>query len=947
MPTRLLFAILGLAALAAPTRAQAPVAVTGTVVDAEDGAALPGATVFLIAADSSQTGAAAALDGAFRLTVAPGHYRLRVTFVGYVAVERALAVTEAVDLGPVVLTADAEALGDVEVEAVRQRVEVRGDTTAFNADAFAVNPDASAGDLVEKLPGVTVENGTVTAEGETVRRVLVDGREFFGTDVQAALATLPAEIIQEVQVFDRASDAAQFSGFDDGEAEKTINIVTRPGMGNGQFGRAYAGAGPEGSYLAGGNMTILSGDRRITVVGLANNVDQQNFATEDLLGVVSSGGRGRRGGRGRGGSVGDLLVDDSDGVNETTAVGVSYADKLFGDALELEGSYFFNTTDNRLDAALTRSYLTNGAVSQLYGETELSEGTNTNHRLSLRAEADLSDRTQLTVRPQLSVQSNTSTGSLLGLTTLPAGDLLAETTSADTADLDALSGGVSTYLRHRFDTPGRTLTLGLDASADGQDGTRTQAYTVTGGAEDDDVDQLVTTDAASQSVGARLSYTEPLAGGQLQLSYRPQLSWGSSDRLASLADATGAYTLPDSAYSSLLDQRSLVQQAGVAFRFGSGGRGGRGEGPRGERGGQRGDRGGEGRGRGQSGLSAQIGLDVQHERLEAEQVLPTTFDVDRSYWSVLPSARLQFGIGQTGRLRLDYRARTQTPSASQLQDVVDNQNPLILTTGNPDLQPSTTHTLRARFNRTDAEGGSVLFGFLSGTYGQDAIVTSTTLAAGDTEIAPGVVLPAGAQLTRPVNLDGYWTTRALATYGRPVGFLRSNANLSLGASYTSTPGLVDGDENVTDQFGLDGRLFLGSAISERVDFSLEYGARYTAVTNSAVPSLDDDYVRHQAGAELTWLPLPNVVVATDVRALHYAGLDASVDPTQVLWGGRVGYKFLSDDLAEVSLSVTDLLDQQADVERTVTELYVEDAQSQALGRTVLLNLSYKLRTFGR
>ncbi|PAP78499.1 TonB-dependent receptor [Rubrivirga marina] len=943
MPTRLSLALLGLAVLAGPTLAQSPVAVAGTVVDAETGAALPGATVFLIAEDSTQTGAAADVDGAFRLAVAPGAYRLRVTFVGYVAAERALAVTEAVDLGAIELTEDAEALGDVEVEATRQRVEVRGDTTAFRADAFPVNPDADAGDLVEKLPGVAVENGTVTAEGETVRRVLVDGREFFGTDVQAALATLPAEIIQEVQVFDRQSDAARFSGFDDGEAEKTINIVTRPGMGNGQFGRAYAGAGPEGSYLAGGNMTILSGDRRVTVVGLANNVDQQNFATEDLLGVAGGGGRGGRGrGRGRGGSVGDLLVDDADGINETTALGVSYSDKLFDEALELEGSYFFNTTDNRLDAALTRSYLTNGAVSQLYGETELSEGTNTNHRLSLRAEADLSERTQLTVRPQLSVQSNASTGSLLGLTTLPAGDLLAETNSVDTADLDALSGGVSAFLRHRFDTNGRTLTLGVDGSANGQDGVRNQAYTVTGRAEDDDVDQLVTTDAGSQQVGARLEYTEPIAGGQLQLSYRPQLSWGSSDRLASLADATGTYTLPDSAYSSVLDQRSLVQQAGVAFRFGSGGRGG-------ERGSPRGDRGGEGgreRG-GRSGLSAQIGVDVQHERLEAEQLLPTAFTVDRSYWSVLPSARLRFGLGETGRVNLDYRTRTQTPSASQLQDVIDNRNPLLLTTGNPDLQPSTTHSVRARFNRTDAEGGSVLFGLLSGTYGQNAVVTSTTLATGDAEIAPGVVLPAGAQLTRPVNLDGYWNARALATYGRPVGLLKSNANVSLGASYSSTPGLVDGYENVTDQLGIDGRLFLGSAISERLDFSLEYGARYTAVTNSAVPSLDDDYVRHQAGAELTWLPVPYVVLATDVRALHYAGLDASVDPTQVLWGGRIGYKFLTDDLAEVSLSFADLLDQQADVERTVTELYVEDAQSQALGRTVMLNLSYKLRTFGQ
>ncbi|HIG75914.1 MAG TPA: hypothetical protein EYQ24_15415 [Bacteroidetes bacterium] len=974
MLTRLLLPLL-LLALAVPAAAQAPVAVTGTVVDAESGDPLPGATVLLIRAtpDSTRSGAATGLDGAFRIEAAPGAYQLRVSFVGYVPLTQPLRVTEPVALGTLALSTDDDALGELQVEATRQRVSVRGDTTAFNVDAFPVNPDATAGDLLEKLPGVIVEDGEVQAEGETVQRVLVDGREFFGTDVSAALATLPAEIIQEVQVFDRASDEAQFSGFDDGESEKTINIVTRPGMSNGQFGRAYAGAGPDGEYLAGGNVTILDGERRITLVGIANNVDQQNFATEDLLGVVSSGGGRRRGGS-RGGSVSDLLVDDQSGINEATAFGINVTDKLFGGALDLQGSYFYNTTDNTLDAALTREYLSDGAVSQLYDETEASGGTNTNHRLSLRAEAELSDRTQLSIRPQLTLQSNETEGTLLGLTTLPSGAPLAQTSSVDASDLSALSGGVDVDLRHRFPTSGRTLSFGLGLDADGQDGERTQAYTVTAfgsesGETEEDVDQRIVTDSDARTLSGSLRYTEPIGErAQLQLSYRPSLSWSTSDQLATLADATGAYTLPDSAYSSLLEQRSLVQRGGISLRFESG------RSQRGERTGERNARsegpppdgppeggspppdaaggppagGGDGRrgGRNAQGISGQIGLDVQHETLEAEQLLPTAYAVDQSYWSILPSARLRMALGEGTQFRLSYRARTQTPSASQLQDVIDNSNPLLLTTGNPELAPSTTHSVRAQVNATDPEGGSVLVAALNGSYGQNAIVTATTLATTDTEIAPGVVLPAGAQLTRPVNLDGYWNGRALLTYGRPVSLLKSNANVSLGASYTRTPGLVDESENVSDQIGLDGRVFLGSSISERVDFSLQYGARYTAVANSAVPELDQDYVRHLAGAEVTLLPWDGIVFATDLNALHYTGLDDSVDPTQVLWGARLGYKFLDRDRAEVSLSVSDILDQQADVERTVTELYVEDAQSQALGRYVMLNLTYKLSNFG-
>ena len=928
------------AALAPLGSAQTVTEVTGTVLDADDGQPLAGATVLLVGADGARSGAAAGLDGTFRIAVSPGAYTLRVSFVGYVSIERDLAVSGPLALGPLALSVDAAALAGVEVAAVRQRVEVRGDTTAFNADAFPVNPDATAQDLLAKLPGVIVEDGEVSAQGETVQRVLVDGRELFGTNVQGALSTLPAEIVQEVQIFDRASDASRFSGFDDGNAEKTINIVTRTGMQNGQFGRAYVGGGAQGEYLAGGNVSILDGDRRITVVGLSNNVDQQNFATEDLLGVVgsTSGRRGGGGGRAGGGSppggggggprgggsadVSNLLVADQDGLNTTNAVGVNVSDKLLDGALSLTGSYVYNTTDNDLDATLTRDFTTGDAVTQRYAETDASDGTNANHQVALRAQYDLSDRTQLVVEPRLTAQSNETTGTLAGLTSTPTGDALARSLTADAVDASAVSAQASVLLRHRFPAAGRTLTVGVDANLNDQTGVSQQATTldsfsdaITASA----TDQLFDSDGLTRSVGATVRYTEPAGPGQLQLSYQPELSWSSSDQLAFLADGTGAYTVPDAAYTSQFIQQSAIQRGGVSYRYGA---------------------------RGRDAVSAQVGVDVQNERLQGEQVAATSFEVDRSFWSILPSARVRLPLGEGQRLDLDYRARTQTPSATQLQNVVDNSNPLLLTTGNPNLDPATTHSLRARFNGTDPEGGSVLSAFVSGSYGINAIGTSTTTALVDTELASGVVLPAGAQLTAPVNVDGAWDARAFLVYGRPVPLLGSNANVSLGPSFTRTPGLVNGLDNVSDQLGLDGRVSLGSAVSPRVDVSVEYGARYTAVSNSAAPSLDSDYVRHLVGAKATWLPWNGLVLGTDLRALHYTGLDATVDPTQVLLGARIGYKFLPNDLAEVSLSVSDLLDQQRDVERTVTESYVQDAQTAALGRYVMLNLSYKLRNFG-
>ena len=293
-----------------------PVTLTGFVYDQEQDTPLPGVNIVVrsIQDTTAQYGVISNENGYFRLSIPEaGLYRIRMSFVGFapVVLERELLPGRNM-LGRLEMEQQTVGLDQVVVEGVQERVTQQGDTTIYNADAFKVNQDANAEDLIAKMPGIVVEDGTVQAQGENVRRVLVDGREFFGDDPRTALQTLPAEVIEKIEVFDRMSDQAQFTGFDDGNSEKTINIVTRPGMSNGQFGRLHGGYGSETRYSTGGNINIFNDDQRISFIGLSNNVNQQNFTTEDLLGVVGNvrnrgggfGGAGGRGGGARGGGRG-------------------------------------------------------------------------------------------------------------------------------------------------------------------------------------------------------------------------------------------------------------------------------------------------------------------------------------------------------------------------------------------------------------------------------------------------------------------------------------------------------------------------------------------------------------------------------------------------------------------------------------------------------------------
>ncbi|HEX8040586.1 MAG TPA: carboxypeptidase regulatory-like domain-containing protein, partial [Chryseosolibacter sp.] len=389
-------------ALSTAAVAQKPVRISGAVADSLENISLPGVNVVLKnVRDSTRiTGIATDTNGQFTFGgVTPGRYLLKLSYIGYATVEKTLSVRGGdIDLGTLTMTPSVTTLRSIEIESTAVRVEQKEDTIRYNATAFKTNPDATAEDLLAKMPGITVDEKGVKAQGEDVKQILLDGKKFFGDDPNIALRNLPAEIIDKVEVFDQLSEQSQFTGFDDGDTQKTINIRTKRGMNNGQFGKASAGAGEDDRYIASANYNSFSGARRATLLGLSNNINQQNFSTDDLLGVTGSTGGGRGGGRGgrgggqreggnrSGGDAGNFLLGRQNGISNTNSGGLNYITE-WRNKVEFSGSYFFNTADNRTITDLSRNYISRDS-GMTYVENSNARSTNTNHRVHFRLRYD-------------------------------------------------------------------------------------------------------------------------------------------------------------------------------------------------------------------------------------------------------------------------------------------------------------------------------------------------------------------------------------------------------------------------------------------------------------------------------------------------------------------------------------------------------------------------------
>ena len=926
--------------------------VTATVVNADTGESVAGAVLIVspVKTPEKQQGFTSAFKGAVSMpSLAYGEYKLSVSFIGYNNLDTTFRVSAPkLNLGVLKLKPGVQ-IETVVKEAKALRTSQKGDTVSYNAGAFKVVADADVEGLLKKMPGITVTDGTVEAQGETVKKIFVDGKEFFGEDVTTAIKSLPAEAVDRVEVYNKLSDAAEFSGMDDGEGYKALNIVTRPGMRQGQFGKLYAGFGYDADtetedkfkYIAGGNANIFSGDSRISLIGLFNNVNQQNFSFEDILGVSGSGGGGRRG------SVGQYMMRPQSGVATVNAIGINYSDSWGKrDQVTFQGSYFFNNTNTENRSTVEKWYeapmrldtlMTNG-----YSDTK-----GYNHRFNARLEWKISENQNLMIRPRFSYQSNDpwsrTTGWQFGA---PAdgGSGYSRTDNFSDALRHGYNVGTSAVYRAKLGKNGRTITLdGSFSYSDNTNNSNSWSNVLgtlpdrpaTGDWNPENYTELRylrnLAPSSSYSLRGSLTYTEPVAK-YAQVSFQYRVSYNSQERdkrsYITGDDFSIAGLTPDRSLSNSYESGYLTQSVGPGFRFSK------------ER------------------NTFIANVYYQRSALDGQIVRDDAEKIKHAYNNVTYFMMGQLNINRENSLRLFVSSYTDSPSITDLQSVYDVSDAQNITHGNPNLKPTYSHRVNFHYTNSNVEKGRTFMWMFS-------MNTTLDYTASHLVQRPGEIIIDGESYSpnfysTTTNLDGYWQLRTHLSYGLPIGFLKSNFNVMAGVIYTKTPsmlgGTVDsatgmikgGERNDTKNMGYDFRAVLGSNISENVDFTLSWNGTYNEATNSLnSDNSKNRYFNHTAQGNLKVVfPLGFTFTASAAYS-QYIGFTNDYSEDYLLCNAWLGKKVFRNKRGEVMIGVNDLLNQNRAFSRTTGSGYTQNSTNSVIGRYYMVQFTYNLRRFGK
>ena len=631
------------------------------------------------------------------------------------------------------------------------------------------------------------------------------------------------------------------------------------------------------------------------------------------------GGGGRRGGRGGGVSVNDFLVDQAGGVATTNAFGVNYSDQ-WGKKFTLSASYFFNHTDNTAIENSATEFIDAEAVSEFYFEDNQSTSDNFNHRINGRMEYRFTDNTSLIMRPRISFQDHTGLSNTIGETLLGT-QLLNNTTTDFLSDLSAANISNNWTLRHRLKKRGRTISLGVTNAYNNNRG-ESQLNSERGISQrmiaiSDTLDQNSDLDIQGWQHSASLNYTEPVGPGMLMLSYEASLQDNESDKRTFDFDReTQSYNNFNESLSSVFTNEYWTHRLGTGFMIRQG-----------------------------RDFFAIARANAQWANLNSDESFPNQVLLKRNYFNVLPFGMIRYNITKQENLRLFYRTNTQIPTIQQLQNVIDNSNPLQLSIGNPDLDQSFNHSLFMRYSKSNLEKATVFFLMLRGTFTQNYVGNSTYLADSDHPIFAQLNVQRGTQLSQPINVDGYRNYQIFSTYGFPLKPIKTNVNLDLTANLTQIPGYINEQLNTSENRSLAMGLTLASNISHNVDFTFSSRSSFNQVENSLQSAGNTNYLSQRTSLTLGVVLPKGIVYRTNFSHQLYDGLSASFDQSYFLWNMSLGVKLLKEQRGELALTVFDLLNQNQSINRVVTDVYIEDLRTNVLQQYFMLRFTYNFRNF--
>lgn len=888
--------------------------------DSVNGDTVEGAVVELVyLSDSTKYHAVSDGSGKAKFQrIAYGDYSVTATFLGYIPSCRRIRLN-AHFLSPdtIRMQPDVQLLDEVVISTPALRSTQNGDTLSYHADAYKVVLGANSESLLTKMPGISVSERGVEAHGRTVQKIMIDGEEFFGNDVLSALKNLPADMIEDVEVFNKLSDEAELTGVDDGRGYTAINIRSKPDRRKGTFGRLYAGYGFSDKYIAGGNINNFNSKCRLSVVGLANNISLHNFVTEDIVGATDEEGKNGHS---------NFVVKPMPGISSVQSLGTNFNTSW------LSGSYFFNRTDNSNVPVSQRENLNSGNKVQLTDAEKDLTALNYNHRFSAKMKFNVGERHSFIIRPSLNIQdfSDFSEQRSLVRNRFGCDDIRFVHNRLSDNRNERLGINVSNTFnyRYRFHKRGRSLSMSLLGNYyDNETDALNEQYTFR--KPDMPLDPLLASSVSSQQnfrktrkVMARTGvvYTEPL-------SRRFRMSWEyafiySRDEAAKTVflrdNETGELsTTADARQSSENRGIYLTHKIGPRFQYAF------------------------------RKTSITVGGAFQHMNFKGTNILPATGEVYKPYSNLTYEVVANLVINRQNTICIDAKGRTVNPSANLLQDVVSLANLSRVSAGNPNLSPSYLHGFGIRYIHTDARRGSTVAVSLnyngSGNYIGDSLVADQP----DFIVTEGVKLGEGNLFVRPVNIGGYHRLHGKITYGFPVNPLRSNLNIQAQAVINVLPGIINGEYSPVHRNNYLVGASLASNISEDVDFRVSYTGEYVQgeFTTKAGKN-NNDYFSHTVSGQLKWAFWKGVTFTGSLSYRQDKGISAPFNDRTLLCNLYLGKRIFRNRLGEISIGINYLFDDNSRrYAHTINSSGTNNIVNQGIERYVAFQLVWHLRNY--
>lgn len=884
--------------------------VTGSVSDSS-GEPLISASIRLLAPKDSTAvkGVVSDIDGKFSLpNINRGSYILEASYVGYQPQYKDFKITNAnVALGNITLQESSIMLKETTVVGIKTPITVKEDTIEYNADSYRTAPNAVVEDLLKRLPGVEVgSDGKITANGQSVSKILIDGKEFFADDPTVASRNLPVDMVDKLQVVNRKSDLARITGVDDGEEETVINLTVKKGMANGWFGNVEAGYGTDDRYKGTFNVNRFWNGNQVTVLGGLNNVNDLGF---------TDGASGRF--RQFGGST---------GITTSQAVGVNFnvgKDEIF----RVGGNVLYSRSDRDTRQKSDRQYiLPDYSAWVTSGKKARDIGNNV--RADFRVQWKPDSLNTVDFRPRMSYNhsrswSNDSSWTYDGVEML---NPITRSLTQKQAEGDSWEfGGVLIYNHNFKRRPGRSFSLFANYQfSNVRENSINYAFNKFFQLNDstDIYDQFADNHTWSNNVSARLSWTEPIGnvknGNFITVAYRFQYRWNDADKLTydnPIIDENigwlplwadhSDWVLNDS-LSNRFRNNYMSQDIRVGFKHV------------------------------QKVSSIDVGLSVVPQMSKSTDLIISERNIpERWVWNFAPYLRYRWKPSKEHALNLDYMGRSSQPTIAQLQPVADMSDPLNIVQGNPNLNPSFTHNIRLRFHNFNAEAQRSIMTMFNATLEQNSIVSKTTFNP-----------ETGGRYTTYENVNGVWNIRGMNMVSFPFKNKSWTFNNFLMLYYSNAVGFNNGERNTSGSFSANESFGIAFR-PDNLEFELRPRYGIQTVHNTVATASNRTIQSFGGSFNATYITPIGIVLNTDLNFTATRGYSQGYDENKWMWNAEISYQFLRGKNATISAKAYDLLRQNSNISRTINANYIEDISTNSLGRYFLFSFAYKFNTFGK